>query len=47
MKSKYIKTWDQYLADNPEIREKEAEAMKEKITQSEKAVFNFIISLLL
>jgi hypothetical protein len=45
--SKYIKTWDEFLAENPNIDEKEKEAMKAKIETSEKMVFDYIINLLL
>jgi uncharacterized protein YneF (UPF0154 family) len=45
--SKYIKTWQDYLKENPDINEKEAEAMKAKITASEKMVFDFVIGMLL
>jgi hypothetical protein len=45
--SKYIKTWDEFLAENPGIDEKEKEAMKTKIEASEKMVFDYIFNLLL
>jgi hypothetical protein len=45
--SKYIKTWDEFLKENPDIDEKEKEAMKAKIEASEKMVFDYIINLLL
>jgi uncharacterized protein YneF (UPF0154 family) len=45
--SKYIKTWEEYLKDNPEIDKKMAEAMKEKVMASEEMMFNFVIGILL
>ena len=44
---KYIKTWQDYQRDNPGMDENEADAIKEKITASEKAVFDFVVGLLL
>jgi hypothetical protein len=45
--SKYIKTWGEFLKEHPNLDEKEKEAMKAKIESSEKAVFDYIINLLL
>jgi uncharacterized protein YneF (UPF0154 family) len=45
--SKYIKTWQDYLKDNPDITEEETAAMKAKIIVSEKMVFDFVIGMLL
>ncbi|GAW31017.1 hypothetical protein [Carboxydocella sp. JDF658] len=45
MNSKYYKTWEQYLAEHPEIDEKQAQAMAQKMQTYEEMMFAFIMFL--
>ena len=45
--SKYIKTWSEYLKENPDLTENDKEAMKPRIDALEKTLFNYVIELLL
>lgn len=46
MNTKYYKTWDQYLAEHPEIDAKQATAMAPKMQSYEEMMFGFIMFLL-
>lgn len=45
MEAKHYKNWEQYLAEHPEIDEKQAEAMAEKMQGYEEQLFSFIMFL--
>ncbi|WP_198135419.1 hypothetical protein [Alkaliphilus metalliredigens] len=47
MESKYYKTWEEYKADNPEIKESLEPMMAPKLQKYEDMLFNFILSLVL
>lgn len=45
MNTNYYKTWEEYLAEHPEVDEKEAQAMGPKIQSYEDEMFKFIMFL--
>lgn len=45
MKSKYYKTWDEYMAEHPEIDEKQEKAMAAKMQGYEEMIRAFIMFL--
>ena len=45
METNYYKTWEQYLAEHPEIDEKEAQFMAPKMQSYEDMLFGFIMFL--
>lgn len=45
MDSKYYKTWDEYMAEHPEIDEKQEKAMVAKMQGYEEAMCAFIMFL--
>ncbi|NLZ38195.1 MAG: hypothetical protein GX893_01125 [Firmicutes bacterium] len=45
LKSKYYKTWEEYRALNPDIDEKQAKAMAEKMQSYEEMMFAFVMFL--
>jgi hypothetical protein len=47
MDSKYYTTWEEYLADHPELEGKPTKAIQPKIEKYEDAMFMFIMDLLL
>ena len=47
MDSKYYVTWEEYLAQHPELEDKPAQAIAPKIQKYEDAMFVFIMDLLL
>jgi len=47
MDSKYYATWEEYLAEHPELDGKPAQAIAPKIQKYEDAMFVFIMDLLL
>lgn len=47
MNTKYYKTWEEYLAEHPEIDEKQARAMAPKMQGYEEMMFGFIMFLLM
>lgn len=46
-KSKYYKSWDEYMAEHPEISPKEAQAMVGRIQGLEEMMFGFVMFLLI
>ncbi|HEX3032063.1 MAG TPA: hypothetical protein VHS59_07460 [Bacillota bacterium] len=42
MNTQYYRTWEEYLAEHPEITEQEAEAMKAKFQSYEDQMFAFL-----
>jgi hypothetical protein len=46
MDSKYYATWEEYLAEHPELEGKPAQAIAPKIEKYEDAMFTFIMDLL-
>ncbi len=46
MNTKYYKTWDQYLAQHPEVTDKQAAAMAPKMQGYEEMLFGFVMFLL-
>ncbi|KJR49255.1 hypothetical protein UF75_0333 [Desulfosporosinus sp. I2] len=47
MDSKYYLTWEEYLAEHPELEDKPTQAIAPKIQKYEDAMFVFIMDLLL
>lgn len=47
MDSKYYATWEEYLAEHPELEDKPKEAIAPKIQKYEDAMFVFVMDLLL
>ncbi|MCL6477751.1 MAG: hypothetical protein K6T65_04980 [Peptococcaceae bacterium] len=45
MKTKYYKTWAEYMAEHPEIDEKQEKAMAQKMRSYEEMMFAFIMYL--
>lgn len=45
MKSKYYKTWEQYMAEHPEINEKQEKAMSSKMQGYDEMMLAFILYL--
>lgn len=42
MNTQYYTTWEEYLAEHPEITEKEAQAMKGKMQSLEDQMYAFL-----
>ncbi|MDR3602133.1 MAG: hypothetical protein P4L49_16875 [Desulfosporosinus sp.] len=47
MDSKYYITWEEYLADHPELERKSKQAIEPKIQKYEDIMFTFIMDLVL
>ncbi|WP_214659048.1 hypothetical protein [Candidatus Formimonas warabiya] len=45
MNTNYYKTWEEYLAEHPEIDEKQAQVMAPKMQTYEEMLFGFIMFL--
>ncbi|EHQ90997.1 hypothetical protein [Desulfosporosinus youngiae] len=45
MNTNYYKTWEEYLAEHPEIDEQEAQVMAPKMQSYEDMMFSFIMFL--
>lgn len=45
METKYYRTWEQYLAEHPEIDEKQAAVVGPKVQSYEERLFAFIMFL--
>lgn len=45
METKYYKSWEQYMAEHPEVDEKQAKVMAPKIQTYEEMLFGFIMFL--
>jgi hypothetical protein len=45
MNTKYYKTWEEYLADHPEITEEQAAVVGPKMQSYEDGLFGFIMFL--
>lgn len=45
--TKYYKAWEEYLAEHPEIDEKQAKAMARTMQSYEEMVFSFVMFLLM
>ncbi len=45
MNSKYYQTWEEYKAENPEITEKQEQAMAPKMQTYDEMLFSFIMFL--
>ncbi|NLM45587.1 MAG: hypothetical protein GX200_02130 [Firmicutes bacterium] len=47
IESKYYKTWEQYMAEHPEISEREEKAMSSRMQTYEEMMFGFVMFLLI
>jgi len=47
MDSKYYETWEEYLAEHPELEGKPIKAIEPKVQKYEDAMFTFIMDLVL